>query len=133
MIRRPPRSTRTDTLFPYTPLFRSEGVADSRYRLESLAAAAHRIEGEALVQGLADRAVVIGDGEIDLAAQRLLDLLHREGGPPALLEAVQHHADRQVVEALGAQRVELPACLAAAGPPPQNGSAPCRERRVLSV
>src|SRR3546814_1671579 len=26
MIRRPPRSTRTDTLFPYTTLFRSEGV-----------------------------------------------------------------------------------------------------------
>src|SRR3546814_18963628 len=28
MIRRPPRSTRTDTLFPYTTLFRS-GVEDS--------------------------------------------------------------------------------------------------------
>src|SRR3546814_5489043 len=27
MIRRPPRSTRTDTLFPYTTLFRSVGVA----------------------------------------------------------------------------------------------------------
>src|SRR3546814_19096281 len=26
MIRRPPRSTRTDTLFPYTTLFRSSGV-----------------------------------------------------------------------------------------------------------
>src|SRR3546814_19683997 len=26
MIRRPPRSKRTDTLFPYTTLFRSEGV-----------------------------------------------------------------------------------------------------------
>src|SRR3546814_619456 len=26
MIRRPPRSTRTDTLFPYTTLFRSQGV-----------------------------------------------------------------------------------------------------------
>src|SRR3546814_5766927 len=25
MLRRPPRSTRTDTLFPYTTLFRSEG------------------------------------------------------------------------------------------------------------
>src|SRR3546814_3696647 len=25
MVRRPPRSTRTDTLFPYTTLFRSEG------------------------------------------------------------------------------------------------------------
>src|SRR3546814_906809 len=27
MIRRPPRSTRTDTLFPYTTLFRSLGIA----------------------------------------------------------------------------------------------------------
>src|SRR3546814_21144541 len=27
MIRRPPRSTRTDTLFPYTTLFRSNGLA----------------------------------------------------------------------------------------------------------
>src|SRR3546814_12071145 len=27
MIRRPPRSTRTDTLFPYTTLFRSETIA----------------------------------------------------------------------------------------------------------
>src|SRR3546814_13483510 len=26
MIRRPPRSTRTDTLFPYTTLFRSPGL-----------------------------------------------------------------------------------------------------------
>src|SRR3546814_14047855 len=42
MIRRPPRSTRTDTLFPYTTLFRSsdrgqdgqtegDGVGDRRY------------------------------------------------------------------------------------------------------
>src|SRR3546814_12563302 len=31
MLRRPPRSTRTDTLFPYTTLFRS--VADERRRL----------------------------------------------------------------------------------------------------
>src|SRR3546814_8736942 len=28
MIRRPPRSTRTDTLFPYTTLFRSELLSD---------------------------------------------------------------------------------------------------------
>src|SRR3546814_15415467 len=33
MIRRPPRSTRTDTLFPYTTLFRSVAMifADPRY------------------------------------------------------------------------------------------------------
>src|SRR3546814_15901657 len=30
MIRRPPRSTRTDTLFPYTTLFRSEGEVEAR-------------------------------------------------------------------------------------------------------
>src|SRR3546814_1577718 len=35
MIRRPPRSTRTDTLFPYTTLFRSQQVVcigDSPFR-----------------------------------------------------------------------------------------------------
>src|SRR3546814_3594960 len=32
MIRRPPRSTRTDTLFPYTTLFRSPGCGRSRRR-----------------------------------------------------------------------------------------------------
>src|SRR3546814_19473957 len=30
MIRRPPRSTRTDTLFPYTTLFRSSHVREAR-------------------------------------------------------------------------------------------------------
>src|SRR3546814_7615218 len=29
MIRRPPRSTRTDTLFPYTTLFRSTALVES--------------------------------------------------------------------------------------------------------
>src|SRR3546814_17007325 len=37
MIRRPPRSTRTDTLFPYTTLFRSlEQLADANARLRQL-------------------------------------------------------------------------------------------------
>src|SRR3546814_1586949 len=31
MIRRPPRSTRTDTLFPYTTLFRSQGERSWRF------------------------------------------------------------------------------------------------------
>src|SRR3546814_19927057 len=30
MIRRPPRSTRTDTLFPYTTLFRSDDCCEQR-------------------------------------------------------------------------------------------------------
>src|SRR3546814_2840629 len=42
MIRRPPRSTRTDTLFPYTTLFRSESEADE--------------DGELAPDGIGDRA-----------------------------------------------------------------------------
>src|SRR3546814_3542294 len=41
MIRRPPRSTRTDTLFPYTTLFRSERQA-AGYAAIRVVAAAHR-------------------------------------------------------------------------------------------
>src|SRR3546814_5390850 len=33
MIRRPPRSTRTDTLFPYTTLFRSAALRVTKYLL----------------------------------------------------------------------------------------------------
>src|SRR3546814_14964772 len=40
MIRRPPRSTRTDTLFPYTTLFRSREAAD---RPQGRELACHRI------------------------------------------------------------------------------------------
>src|SRR3546814_15292530 len=49
MIRRPPRSTRTDTLFPYTTLFRSHldaGVAGQRDQA---------VAGDAVEQGGADR------------------------------------------------------------------------------
>src|SRR3546814_3556467 len=35
MIRRPPRSTRTDTLFPYTTLFRSTRLTDGRRTLQA--------------------------------------------------------------------------------------------------
>src|SRR3546814_9889464 len=38
MIRRPPRSTRTDTLFPYTTLVRSAAVAGARTGVASLRA-----------------------------------------------------------------------------------------------
>src|SRR3546814_2471476 len=61
MIRRPPRSTRTDTLFPYTTLFRS-GLADLQCR-------------ERLLQRggqLPHRNIV---ARHDLRAQRLRDLV----------------------------------------------------------
>src|SRR3546814_10069672 len=45
MIRRPPRSTRTDTLFPYTTLFRSQrGAVDARRLTQFRAAPAPEID-----------------------------------------------------------------------------------------
>src|SRR3546814_19818949 len=38
MIRRPPRSTRTDTLFPYTALFRSDDLLDAVLLDEAMSA-----------------------------------------------------------------------------------------------
>src|SRR3546814_10033666 len=42
MIRRPPRSTRTDTLFPYTTLFRSRQLLVSAVRWRCSFPACHR-------------------------------------------------------------------------------------------
>src|SRR3546814_8846746 len=42
MIRRPPRSTRTDTLFPYTTLFRSADTAGSATGFRTKPCAANR-------------------------------------------------------------------------------------------
>src|SRR3546814_18991444 len=51
MIRRPPRSTRTDTLFPYTTLFRSAQFTritrltqDTRYRVAAAIAKGREID-----------------------------------------------------------------------------------------
>src|SRR3546814_13685673 len=62
MIRRPPRSTRTDTLFPYTTLFRSRAgsrvaIHDGDQRL-TWTLFARRVEG--LARYLADRGVAPG-------------------------------------------------------------------------
>src|SRR3546814_2114045 len=55
MLRRPPRSTRTDTLFPYTTLFRSEA--------EEILRAAARHLGDAVVSALVHDVVGAGDVE----------------------------------------------------------------------
>src|SRR3546814_3009352 len=58
MIRRPPRSTRTDTLFPYTTLFRSQGPPARILRRHGLGGGAARLLVEGLwgrVDGRSDR------------------------------------------------------------------------------
>src|SRR3546814_2628535 len=61
MIRPPPRSTRTDTLFPYTTLFRSQRV---------VIADAVRVVTDAVARGfVVPRFNRVGDGHADAAAK----------------------------------------------------------------
>src|SRR3546814_15688129 len=95
MIRRPPRSTRTDTLFPYTTRFRSEPVVDEHARQ----AVAHRPLHERRGDGGVDPAGETADDPLvsDRGRYRrdLLvdDVGHRPGGRDAgdLVEEVLEH------------------------------------------
>src|SRR3546814_10700547 len=64
MIRRPPRSTRTDTLFPYTTLFRSARA------LEIFLTAARYPAARAQELGLLHR--VVGAADLDAAVQEYI-------------------------------------------------------------
>src|SRR3546814_4927482 len=55
MIRRPPRSTRTDTLFPYTTLFRSAGCGLAGYLGDPAPEGAERALLERMIHTLAHR------------------------------------------------------------------------------
>src|SRR3546814_3974846 len=76
MIRRPPRSTRTDTLFPYTTLFRSqrELVAGALLRGEGHDRLLGAVAGEP-----AGRVTGVGEGHQALAAQEVRDLARGTG------------------------------------------------------
>src|SRR3546814_3244675 len=82
MIRRPPRSTRTDTLFPYTTLFRSSGTertsASLHYITINIAASLLFLIGVALIYSVT--------GTLNMAdlATRIADT---PSGDLALLEA----------------------------------------------
>src|SRR3546814_2857003 len=49
MIRRPPRSTRTDTLFPYTTLFRSSALPASAFQSARISSTAARWSSSFLI------------------------------------------------------------------------------------
>src|SRR3546814_15994720 len=99
MIRRPPRSTRTDTLFPYTTLFRSDvghrPVADLAVR--RVAAVAQRVDHRVLEM----RAPPPGDEAVRLVVPTLV-LQERCG---RLGVAALHVADGAVLVAH--QRLDL--------------------------
>src|SRR3546814_1864873 len=82
MIRRPPRSTRTDTLFPYTTLFRSARRRDH-------GAAADGARDAAVDRG--DRPAIGGRGA-DLGRGALARLSHDQ---PAACRSEEHTSELQ--------------------------------------
>src|SRR3546814_12220967 len=86
MIRRPPRSTRTDTLFPYTTLFRSEvdGV-EIGLIVERLACARETLDLDL---------DIVAAGVERQVRKVILSGVERE---LALVDAVAHDADRRLL------------------------------------
>src|SRR3546814_1488986 len=86
MIRRPPRSTRTDTLFPYTTLFRSvlvpvvEGVESEQHGLadelaQHLVGRAHHPAGLGVAHVALQLHVALVAGQIGRATSELQSLM----------------------------------------------------------
>src|SRR3546814_15342452 len=116
MIRRPPRSTRTDTLFPYTTLFRS--LAQVVQRLDPRRRGAFRTEvGDAA--GIDPQVMAAGlDGgdPVELQAHGLLGEFLPQAFDHALVELADQH------------RVVGHVALVAGDPAQEIGRASCRER-----
>src|SRR3546814_19204217 len=120
MIRRPPRSTRTDTLFPYTTLFRSLGAGDrQQYGLfASLVVDAQRRRiGRALADSGATVAVVAGcdkqksareqRADHGVASRRSHAEIPRSPDAMARLRAVLQHFDRDRKSAVEGKSVSV--------------------------
>src|SRR3546814_2532562 len=84
MIRRPPRSTRTDTLFPYTTLFRSVGPDLQQALADSGLAQVLQVDAERLAVG--ELGVVLAlQREVGKELDDVADVDDRQEGRPALL------------------------------------------------
>src|SRR3546814_3997652 len=104
MLRRPPRSTRTDTLFPYTTLFRSIrriGDADLPERAQNSSSSAYSI-----VAGCNHHGFTGGDAIIDSRTPRslacqcvlgvwLLGKTHIDAVNPPLIRSEEHTSELQ--------------------------------------
>src|SRR3546814_8640188 len=86
MIRRPPRSTRTDTLFPYTTLFRSDRLPDTILSLSK-----SNKQYIAFVQGQFNQG---GTGALRFCGKNNLQLVISRRNP-AFLRSEEHTSELQ--------------------------------------
>src|SRR3546814_17961704 len=109
MIRRPPRSTRTDTLFPYTTLFRSFGVLGaSSHTAEELEAELAWIDDH--VDGKPYGADIVVADKFEGKGDRLTATSCWPGSPPRT-------------------RLSLPSCATSTGQRPDRNMWPRAPRR----
>src|SRR3546814_1967136 len=84
MIRRPPRSTRTDTLFPYTTLFRS--AAHPRIRLRAVSERQIRSDIDSKLRGCDLVKIKIGDTVCDRKVRTRAIVVQQKTGRPVQFE-----------------------------------------------
>src|SRR3546814_6200232 len=108
MIRRPPRSTRTDTLFPYTPLFRSHGHAHVEVRFRRFPDETWERRGRGI--GRARRNEAFGNGlqaEVDVdplpvePVAAIENALRRDAHPHRRIFAVEFERRERLPPAVG--------------------------------
>src|SRR3546814_18646278 len=113
MTRRPPRSTRTDTLFPYTTLFRSaahtRSVEDDRGHLGRRAGAVNRVVGGAFVGPLVGALIGAGVGAVGAGVGLGVVVAggaHALGGVEPVSQEDQPHQHRDHPEGASPGRVD---------------------------
>src|SRR3546814_13650895 len=92
MKRRPPRSTRTDTLFPYTTLFRSSGA---NYRSAAAAVAAANFESVRFGTTCTDWLIRLFDDEDETVRHEASDCFRRMRTSDIASHAGLFEADRK--------------------------------------
>src|SRR3546814_12049837 len=114
MLRPPPRSTRTDTLFPYTTLFRSVGYGQRPFGVGSVAADLHA-DGQGFGQ---QRRAVAVHGDRSLAglaaagaAQQQIDAVAGQPGVHHFQPAAAGHVDVALAAAADDEAVGAVAAL----------------------
>src|SRR3546814_9177563 len=98
MIRRPPRSTRTDTLFPYTTLFRSASLRDARGSQPRSSGNVRQKRGQGADRRCAVSADLSQCSDQDLAA---FERAHREDAYRELLRRYKTGVYRLIVKQIG--------------------------------
>src|SRR3546814_12877471 len=96
MIRRPPRSTRTDTLFPYTTLFRSEAAALAGGGRTHLLLPGHELGARKRTVAIAvDRREARRDGSLPPGIDHHVEFVQRDDPIVVGLGFAEHAGDRK--------------------------------------